>query len=272
MSFFKYNQVFYVSFIAIAVIFVTLPSMKLDPKNPPTGQTGAPNETTCSTASGCHSGGNYSGSVALSGLPDQILPTTSYNITVTLNSTCIRTGFELTVLDKANTKCGTLVAGTNNNVKTINGRQYIRQTNANTMSGGSSSYAFKWTSPASISGDSAIFYYVMLQANGNGNTSGDNVAKGKKTVGLPAPSSTQESELAKLVKIFPNPCSDYLQLVMPDSEKFQVQLTSSSGQNIMQFEVNGNKTLDIKNLSAGTYILNFKGVKSNLIRKIEIIH
>ncbi|MBK8053987.1 MAG: hypothetical protein IPK35_12140 [Saprospiraceae bacterium] len=165
MSYFFKFTLLCVSFL---VVFNISSGFKLDPKNPPTGQTGAPNETTCSTAAGCHSGGNYSGSVALEGLTDKIQPLTSYNVSITLVSTCVNTGFELKVLDISNANCGTLTAGTNNNIKTAGSKMYIRQTSATTLSGGKASYTFRWTSPASILGDSAFFYYVMLQADGNG--------------------------------------------------------------------------------------------------------
>ncbi|MFN8339304.1 MAG: T9SS type A sorting domain-containing protein [Saprospiraceae bacterium] len=262
----KSGILFLLAIIGIASTF----SFKLDPKNPPTGQTGAPSETTCSTASGCHSGGTYTGTVALTGLPDQILPSTAYNVTVTLTSTCSRTGFELTVLDKSNAKCGTLTAGTNNNIKTAGTREYARQTNPNTMSGGKSSYAFKWTSPASITGDSAIFYYVMLQANGDGGKSGDNVAKGKKTVGLIKTSATDET-LDIDLKIYPNPTSDFVTIHQNNDEALNVTCTNSAGKQLLSFDMDRTKTLDVRNLSAGQYFLQFRQGHQTVTKTISIV-
>lgn len=258
-------------FITLAIFgIVSAFSFRLDPKNPPTGQTGAPNETTCSTTSGCHSGGAYTGTVALTGLPDQISPSTAYNITVTLSSTCSRTGFELTVLDKSNAKCGTLTAGTNNNVKASGTREYVRQTNASSMSGGKASYAFKWTSPAAINGDSAIFYYVMLQANGDGGKSGDNVAKGKKTVGLIKTSATNET-LDVDIKIYPNPTSDFLTIHQNKDNILNVTCINSLGKQLMTFDMDRSKTLDVRNLTAGQYFLQFRQGHQTVTKVINIV-
>lgn len=81
-----------------------------DPNNPPTARTGAPGETTCG-ASGCHSGGTYTGSVTISGVPDTIVANQSYTVNLTNTSNAIRAGFELTCLDNSNAKCGTLSTG-----------------------------------------------------------------------------------------------------------------------------------------------------------------
>ncbi|MFZ1748575.1 MAG: T9SS type A sorting domain-containing protein [Saprospiraceae bacterium] len=259
--------------IIFAIILTPLfaPGFILDPSNPPTGQTGAPNETTCSTASGCHSGGNYTGATTLTGLPDQILPSTAYNVSITLTSTCVKTGFELTVLDKNNAKCGTLTAGINNNVKTIGLKEYARQTNALNLSAGKATYAFKWTSPAAITGDSAFFYFVMLQANGNGSTSGDNAAMGKKVVNMTNTSAINNDLETLGVDIYPNPTSDYLNITWPNSEQADVALINSQGQHLMSFKLTKSKTLDIKNLSEGIYFLNLKSSKISFSRTISII-
>ena len=258
--------------LSVLIIFNVSSGFKIDPKNPPTGQTGAPNETTCSTASGCHSGGTYSGTVALSGLPDKILPLTTYDISVNLTSTCVRTGFELTVLDKSNANCGTLTAGTNNNVKAAGTRVYVRQTNASNLSGGKASYSFKWKSPASIVGDSAFFYYVMLQANGNGSTSGDNVAKGKKGVSISAVSATDDKIDEKMVQIFPNPTADFVNLKSDFQEPLQVKMINSEGKGLMNFTLDKSKSLDVRTLTNGVYYLSFKAGNHTFTKRINIVH
>lgn len=246
-------------------------SMKKDPSNPPTAQTGAPGETTCSTASGCHSGGAYSGTVALTGLPGQIQPNTTYTVTITLNSTCSRTGFELTVLDKANAKCGTLAAGTGNNVKTVGTRQYVRQSNPVTMSGGKGSYSFKWTSPAAISGDSAFFYYAMLQANGNGKTSGDNANSGVTKVSMTQVSATEEQKQTS-ISLWPNPVSDFLTVSTEEGTRSDVALLGSDGRQISTFlHEGGDRVLDVRALRSGTYFIRISGREGIRTRSVQIV-
>lgn len=258
--------------VSVLLVFNVASGFKLDPKNPPTGQTGAPNETTCSTASGCHSGGNYTGSVTLTGLPDQILPSTAYNVSITLASTCVNTGFELTVLNKSNANCGTLTAGTNNNIKYVGSKVYVRQSNTTSLSGGKASYAFKWTSPSSIVGDSAYFYYVMLQANGNGAKSGDNVAKGKKVVGLTATSATNDNLADVNVQVFPNPTADFINLKSDQQQPIQVKMVNPSGYEMLHFTMDKSKTLDVRALNAGVYYLTFKIGTFSSTRSISIVH
>lgn len=241
--------------LPLVLVFTT--SMK-DPKNPPTGQTGAPSETTCSTASGCHSGGNYTGTVALTGLPASLVPGTTYDLTLTLTSPCSKTGFEMTVLDKNLSKCGDLIAGANNNLKVAGNRQYIRQSNANTMSGGKSSYSFKWKAPAVIAQDTAIFYYVMLQANGNGNTSGDNVAKGVTKVAMPVSSGTRNTEQIPL-RLYPNPVQQYLNIDLPEGKSYVVSLINSDGKVLQTFSANGHKVVDVGALASGRYMIRVTG-------------
>ena len=240
--------------LAAFLLLLVFTSMKLDPKNPPTGQTGAPNEATCSTTSGCHSGGNYSGNVELTGLPEVITPSTEYGLSLTLSSTCVRTGFELTVLTNGNTKCGDLVAGTNSNLKTAGTRQYIRQTNPTNLSGGKATFSFKWKSPATIVRDTANFYFVMLQANGNGNDNGDNVARGQKIAVMQTISGTEDVQETFNLKAYPNPVTDFLHLSFSNNES-SWQLFASSGKLLKTFTINGTGILDVRSLASGNYFL-----------------
>jgi hypothetical protein len=262
-------KLFTLAFVFIIFIFI-LPALKLDPSNPPTGQTGAPSETTCSTASGCHNGGTFTGTAELIGIPASIEPNKDYSITLTLYSACKRTGFELTALDKNNAKCGTITAGANNNLKTVNGRQYVRQSNASTLSGGKASYAFNWKSPSTVVGDSVIFYYAMLQANGDGGRSGDNALRGRKAVALSTATATEETVESLRFKLFPNPAVDYVQIQLPAGSSFKVNIMNETGKIIMTFNVDGSKVLDVRDLSKGIYFVTAEGGGINISRKLII--
>ncbi|MEO6040037.1 MAG: choice-of-anchor V domain-containing protein, partial [Saprospiraceae bacterium] len=111
-----------------------LTSTLRNPNNPPLGNTGAPSETTCQK-SGCHASvGNFTGTVSLSGLPDTVAPDQTYMVTLTQTSNAVKAGFQLTCLDAANTKCGTLTAGAGSSLGTLSSRQYVRQSAAKTLS------------------------------------------------------------------------------------------------------------------------------------------
>ena len=106
-----------------------------DPNNPPVARTGAPGETTCG-ASGCHTGGAFTGTVAITGIPDTVTANQSYTVTLTNTSNAVRAGFQLTCLDGANAYSGTLTNGTGTSIGTSNstGRKYIRQSSPKTIS------------------------------------------------------------------------------------------------------------------------------------------
>ena len=164
-----------------------------DPNNPPVARTGAPGETTCG-ASGCHAGGAFTGTVAITGIPDTVTANQSYTVTLTNTSNAVRAGFQLTCLDGANAYSGTLTNGTGTSIGTSNstGRKYIRQSSAKTLSGGSTGWTFTWKAPATAAEDKCTFYFVSLCANGNGNNSGDNVLVSNKSVVMKAVSSASE--------------------------------------------------------------------------------
>ena len=164
-----------------------------DPNNPPVARTGAPGETTCG-ASGCHSGGTFTGTVDITGVPDTITANQSYTITLSNTSNAVRAGFQLTCLDAANAYSGTLTNGTGTSIGTSNstGRKYIRQSSPKTLSGGSTSWTFTWKAPASAAENKCTFYFVSLCANGNGNNSGDKVLVANKSVVLKAVSAANE--------------------------------------------------------------------------------
>lgn len=166
-----------------------------DPNNPPVARTGAPGETTCG-ASGCHAGGAFTGTVAITGIPDTVTANQSYTVTLTNTSNAVRAGFQLTCLDGANAYSGTLTNGTGTSIGTSNstGRKYVRQSSAKTLSGGSTGWTFTWKAPATAAEDKCTFYFVSLCANGNGNNSGDNVLVSNKSVVLQAVSAAGDPE------------------------------------------------------------------------------
>ncbi|MET0649668.1 MAG: PQQ-dependent sugar dehydrogenase [Pyrinomonadaceae bacterium] len=150
---------------------------------PPAGYTRAPGEEPEACAE-CHvveSAGT--GQLTLA-VPQSYEPGRSYNITVThanADQTRTRWGFQLTALDPADEKAGTLEPLDNltqvlNNQGPFPSRQYVEHTSAGTFFGqrNGASWTFRWTAPAEDVGP-VTFYVAGNQANGDGNNSGDNV-------------------------------------------------------------------------------------------------
>ena len=112
----------------------------------------------------------------------------------------------------------------------------------------------------------------MLQANGNGSTSGDNVAKGKKGVSISAVSATDDNIDEKMVQIFPNPTADFVNLKSDFQEPLQVKMINSEGKGLMNFTLDKSKSLDVRTLSNGVYFLSFKKGNQTFTKRINITH
>ncbi len=248
----KFKSTFF--FLGTLMVWGLLTSTLRNPNNPPLGNTGAPNETTCAK-SGCHlNPGTITGTVAISGIPDTVSPNQTYTITLTNTSNAARAGFQLTCLDGANAKCGTLTAGTGSNVGTFSARQYVRQSAAKNLTGGSTSWTFTWNSPATLTGDSITFYFVSLAANGNGNNGGDNVLRSSKKVIFQATSASHEADDAALVQMYPNPAVRFVQIKLPTVAEGQLSLYNAAGKVVLEKTLNSDNQLDVSELPRGMYL------------------
>ena len=170
---------------AVALVLFTEnsanPQVLANFSGPPAGFTGAPGELRCDD---CHTTPTQSnGSITLN-VPSTYTPGQTYSITVTHTTTDqskLRWGFELTALDGADQKAGTLTPLNSltqviNNQGPFPSRQYIEQTTDGSFFGqhNGASWAFQWTAPADVVGV-ITFYVAGNQANGDGNSSGDNI-------------------------------------------------------------------------------------------------
>lgn len=239
----------------LSMAFVVLFSFnKINPNNPPAGRTGAPGETTCQ-ASGCHSDGNFTGTLELSGLPDTVVANQSYTLTMTNTSDAVKAGFQLTVLNGGNMKVGTLTAGSGCSLANSGGRQYVRQSSPHTLANGSTSWTFTWKAPAQVTDDSIHFYFASLCANGNGQKTGDNALNSSKSVVLPTfVSAVNDDSQDFELHFYPNPTTDFITIEIPGSGS--VKILNENGKAVLQSEVVNSKKLDISNLPSGIYFSN----------------
>lgn len=170
------------SIMAIAVVgaglIATAGGETMFSSGPQDGRSGAPGEGLCTD---CHSGtaNSGSGSVSITGVPAGYSLNTTYSLTVTLSDpTQQRWGFELTAIDAAGDGAGaftvTDAVNTQLSDNAAPARDYMKQTSTGTYAGtgGSASWQFDWTAPATDVG-TVTFYVAGNAANNNGSTSGD---------------------------------------------------------------------------------------------------
>lgn len=259
------------------VVFISwhgLTSAKRDPNNPPVSRTGAPSETTCA-ASGCHSGGTFTGTVSISGIPDTVQPNQVYPITLTNSSNASKAGFELVCLDGANANCGTLATASgvsigNSSSGATSGRRYARQSSPHTLSNGTTSWTFNWTAPASLTNNNITFYYASLAANGNGQKSGDNVLLGTKSTVLATPVGITTPTAESGIKIFPTDVNDRLFVTLPKGENASIALFDLQGKQIISQNFEDETFLDLEPLTTGIYIAYIQMNGKTFSQKISV--
>lgn len=247
------KQITFVVFTTLLFASLSM-SFKRDPKNPPVANTGAPGEQTCQN-SNCHSGGTYTGEVAITGIPDSIVANETYTVVLTSTSTGpTRGGFQMTALDaKANAGIGTFSVGTGSSIGTSGTKQYIRQSTAATYSGGKVSWTFKWKAPAAKV-DSIRFYYVTLCGNGNGKESGDNVLKGNKKVVFKKTTAIQELQSDNnLVKMPSAAVQGVLSIQLAENEG-QLWIYDTEGRMMQNQALTTDNQVDVNGLLRGMYI------------------
>ena len=163
------------------VSLFTRHSVQANVGGPPLGRTGAPGDLTCN-AGGCHNSfatNSGPGTVDLTGLPSNYVGGQEYTLTLTVKQSGRGAfGFELTVLDSANNKAGTLATTTADASRTqvltnSNGRQYIlHQFNGTEPVNGEGKWTFRWTAPATSAGK-VTFYVAANAADGLGGSNND---------------------------------------------------------------------------------------------------
>lgn len=176
-----------ISFAATGLPFLILSFSSFTQKSlaysagPPAGFTGAPGEFTCAE---CHVPESQGSGQTTLTVPPSYVPGQTYQIAVhhiNNDPSRVRWGFELTALDDGDLKAGDLQATDSltqvlNNQGPGGGKQYIEHTSLGTFYGqtGGADWTFNWTAPPTDVGR-VTFYVAGNQANGDGNSSGDNI-------------------------------------------------------------------------------------------------
>lgn len=159
------------------VVAIGLASSNSHPVQGTAGYTNAPGDSFCSQ---CHNpSSSINGSVAISGLPSEIVPGQVYNLTVTLTRTAgsaTRGGFQLLVLNGNNQNSGALQnTETDTSVKTVGGgKKYAGHEPYRVFPGsGVITWQVDWQAPPTNATGQAKFYVAGMLANGNNGSSGD---------------------------------------------------------------------------------------------------
>jgi hypothetical protein len=265
------------------------------PGTPPTGVTGAPpGNATCAQA-GCHTGGAAAPDaskftlklgVTQSGLANVVsntttyVPGTTYFMSLGLNGTAVKYGFELIALDSTNAMAGSFTAtnATQTQVQVVGAKQYFSHKDAQ---GAASTFIYKWTAPAVAVGTGKVtFYYVGNFSDGNGDkTTGDDIQYSSSTVVVASegPNGIENiSSKLSAITAYPTVFSQNIQLSFDviENTKVEATLISLSGQaaqTLMNEEVSigsFNRSFNADNLAAGVYLLKLQAGNASVVKKI----
>jgi len=157
--------------------------------NPPIFHTGAPGENDCTE---CHTGNvmppNNIINLSFSGGNNYELNQT-YTIELSVDSSNIKNGFELTILDIYGLGVGTFIAGNNSSVTTALGKEYI----SHNSSLNQHTFTFQWTSPSIDRGN--LFIYYCFNISNNSNTpAGDKIYKSQNIIYGPTSGLTNNAK------------------------------------------------------------------------------
>ena len=244
----------------------------------PVGRTGAPGEQNCTA---CHSGSvqadNGFNSITIEdidGVVTDYIPGETYTVTVAMNTSNVKNGFEITALNPSNAMAGTFTITDATNTKLIGtSKKYITHKLAGTAL---TTWSFNWTAPATNVGN-VTFYLATNETNNNGGSGGDVIRLTQFPIGSTA--SINENSAKYEVNVGFNSNTNGLQIVMESTitGEASINIVDLNGKSV-QFEKlgnvakgkNGYSILLKNNLPAGTYIANI-AVNNHFVTKKFVI-
>ncbi len=228
--------------------------------NPPTGRTGSPFDT--GSCNDCHEGGNFTGSVSISGLPAIVAPSTTYPLEITLaplSGNPSRGGFQLVVVDGNNQNAGDLAAAnTQSGTEFFLGREYLEHRAPKLFGGGPATWNFNWTSPAAAGRDTIRFYFIGNFCNGNGSSSGDVAFTGVRALrfGADTTSSAEERLRPLALRLYPNPAAQRVFVWSAnETSSLEIELIDGAGRLVRKTTLAAGEGLWIGDLAPGMYLL-----------------
>lgn len=225
--------------------------------NPPNGRTGAPGDGLCTD---CHSPSNppQDAEVIVTGIPEMIAPSTTYNVTVTVrnpNGQGNAAGFQMTILNADNNAAGTMDNPDQNSaVTSASSRQYFEHNPSLDLdSNNEASWSMEWTSPAGPLESPVIYYVAGNVVDGGGSNANDRVVTLMGDGIISNVSSTRNEQITRL-NVFPNPTSDVLQIEseLPIQE---ISFFTLDGRLVQEMDQPGQNIFDVSNYETGMYLV-----------------
>lgn len=239
------------------------------------GRTGAPGDVTCTH---CHSGTVQSGAnmntvtfADLSGAVTSYTPGATYAVTITMNTTNIKNGFEIVALTPTNTQAGTVTITDATHTKTVSSGGKTRVTHK-TAGTSLTTWTYAWTAPATNVGN-VTFYLATNRTNNQDNNGGDVIYTSQHVIGTTASINENSANFDLSANYNSSTNSIALDINAKEGGDVAINLVDMAGKSV-QFEQLGkasagentfNVKLD-KQLQKGIYIVNIN-VNNNFVTK-----
>ena len=255
------------SLTAITGLFVSFNQLNSNPTGGPAGYSGSPADgQTC--GSGCHNTSvSDVSNVLTSNVPSSgYIPGQNYTITVTVNGTTNRKGFQVSPQDNNGTLIGSIAAGSGSR---ITGTKYITHSSAKTST--SAVWTFTWTAPTA--GKGAVKFYGVF-VNGY-----SNISKQVLTVEEQKGTSTWNIDhTQKEISVFPSPAKDLINVAvdLKDNGLLSVNIIGVDGKTLGSLfaeQLAAGKhqlPLNIADFKAGVYFLEINANNESTRRKILV--
>ncbi|NPA46947.1 MAG: T9SS type A sorting domain-containing protein [Chlorobi bacterium] len=220
----------------------------------PQGYTGSPGDNN-QNCTACHTAGTaYNPTIEISGFPATgYTPDSVYDLHLAVSgANNPRTGFEICMENASHQKAGVFHA-LNNQTQTLSSGHYITHT-----SQGISRHAwdFRWTAPSAGQGDLTLYYAINL-ANGDNNSTGDDIHTG--TVQVPLAQTAVEKWNRDQFRVYPVPAGDVLYYESRVGRPEHMEVVDASGKIFLVPFAHGR--MDISSLPAGMYRIRIKAGK-----------
>ncbi|WP_341902491.1 choice-of-anchor V domain-containing protein [Fluviicola taffensis] len=245
----------------------------------PGGKTGAPGDATCTQ---CHSGSVQSGSgfnlvtLTSGGSPvTEYLPSTTYQVTVTMSTNNVKNGFEIVPLNPNNTMAGTLAITDATHTKTITSLGKTRVTHK--LAGTSlTSWSFNWTSPATNVG-TVTFYLATNETNSNAGSTGDVIRTSQHPFGSQAGIQEAANKIETSIGYQASTNSLNIQLDSKVDGSVFVNVVDLSGKSVFTEDLgtvsSGESAFSVrldKELNSGIYMVNVSVDNNMTLKRIFI--
>ena len=287
---------------AVFIVFASLtrvPQPKPKSAGPPACYAGnPPGSFTCATG-GCHdnfalNSGTANLTLDLGGADTGYVPGNTYIITVSIEKQgMVRAGFQsIALLDSNNALSPGIVTLTEplrtqqvDSVHLHNGacpivqRVWVEHTYNGTdvVSPGVNTWQYQWQAPATDMGN-ITFYVASLEANNDGEESGDRAYSTQQTIAAIIPDTTDstnsisDNELALKFSVFPNPANDILTLETLLSLKTQYTIYDLTGSIKQSGSFLRRKEIDVNELPQGVYLIRIETTQGSFSRKFVRIN